>query len=154
MSLALRTFAQGHVDSTFLCSWGKKIDFRWKFKILLVLHCLCDCVGSCFLSNSLLVQLCFDVDADSWMCIMQLRWSACSAAVGHPGIQCLYSVSCVYAMLHVNVYWLLQSCAASKLQNKCMNINIHASATVFYRTVEWFKWRTRLGCINQNNALF
>ena len=32
----------------------------------------------------------------------------------------------------MNVYWLLQSCAASKLQNKCMNISMHASATVFF----------------------
>ena len=89
MSLALRTVAQGHVDSTFLGSWGNKIDFRCKVQILLVLDCLCDCVGSCFLSNSLLVQLCLDVDADSWMCIMQLWCSACSTAVGPPGIQCL-----------------------------------------------------------------
>ena len=73
----------------FLVLGVTKLIFDEKFKFCWFLIVYVIVLEVVFLSNSLLVQLFVDVDADSWMCIMQLWCSACSAAVGHPGIQCL-----------------------------------------------------------------
>ena len=105
--------------------FDEKFKFCWFLIVYVIVLEVVFCQIHCWCNYVLMsMQILGCVSCSSGVLLALPLWDTRESNVFNPLVV-------FYAILHVNVYWLLQSCAASKLQNKCMNINIHASATVF-----------------------
>ena len=104
----------------------EKFKFCWFLIVYVIVLEVVFCQIHCWCNYVLMsMQILGCVSCSSGVLLALPLWDTRESNVFNP-------LLVFYEILHVNVYWLLQSCAASKFQNKCMNFNIHASATVFF----------------------